>query len=118
MKTLHKVVSGSVTLTALAALAGCVETSGESASQLPLAPGGPPFITTYDASVSDAAVNACRNLLASQTQGGVRVVGTEFSQANSAVYMRVGANGAPWRCLVTNDGRGPSVMSMGDEGAL
>ena len=104
-------------LGALAALPACVETTGESASQLPVAPGGPPFIEG-SFSASDAAVNSCRNLLASQTTGGVRVVGSESSEANHAVYMRVGANGAPWRCLVSADGRNPSVMFMGSEGTL
>ena len=103
---------------AFAMLAGCVETSGSSpTTQMPVAPGGPPFIER-SFGASDAATNACRNLLASQTSGGVTVVGSEFSQANSAVYMRVGANGAPWRCLVSDDGRNPSVMFMGSEGAL
>jgi hypothetical protein len=88
----------------LAIAAGCEET------------GGPPFIEgSFGA--SEAAVNACRNLLESQTTGGVTVVGSEFSQANSAVYMRVGANGAPWRCLVSEDGSNPSTMFMGSEGA-
>jgi len=114
MKATFKLVSGAAALAALTALAGCVEDGGE----MTTLPSGPPFVTTYDSSVSNAAVDACRNLLASQTDGGVRVVGTEFSQANSAVYMRVGADGAPWRCLVSNDGRGPSVMFMGDEGRL
>jgi hypothetical protein len=104
-------------LAGAAALAGCVEETG-SATQLPMAPSGPPFITTFDASVSDAAVRSCVSALDAQTDGEVRLAGTEFSQANSAVFMRVGANGAPWRCLVSNDGRGPELMFMGSEGAL
>lgn len=103
---------------ALASLAGCVEDTAGGGGQMQPSPMSPPFITTFDASVGDAAVNACRNALDAQTDGAVQVVGTEFSQANSAVYMRVGANGAPWRCLVANDGRGPSLMFMGDEGYL
>ena len=81
-------------------------------------PSSPPFITTFDASVSNAAVSSCRSALDAQTDGAVEVVGSEFSEANSAVYMRVGANGAPWRCLVSNDGRGPELMFMGSEGFL
>ncbi|PWJ09659.1 hypothetical protein [Jannaschia seohaensis] len=108
-----------VGLGALAALTACIETT-ESApvtSQMPVAPGSPPFIEgSFGA--SDAATAACRNLLASQTTGGVRVVGSEFSEAASAVYMRVGANGAPWRCLVSNDGSNPDTMFMGSEGFL
>ena len=103
---------------ACAALAGCIETGGGSEfEQMPVAPGSPPFIEG-SFSASDAAVNACQALLRSQVEGGIRVVGSEFSQANSAVYMRVGSNGAPWRCLVSDDGRNPSVMFMGSEGFL
>jgi ABC-type glycerol-3-phosphate transport system substrate-binding protein len=102
-------------LAAAAALAGCVEETG-TATMAP-SPSGPPLITTYDPSVSNAAVDACRNALEADTGSSVNVVGSEFSQANSAVYMRVGANGAPWRCLVSNDGRGPELMFMGSEGA-
>lgn len=100
----------------LAMLAGCLETTGGSDVMQP-APGSPAFIEgTFSASA--AAVSSCQNLLASQTSGGVRVVGSETSEANSAVYMRVGANGAPWRCLVSADGSNPTTMFMGSEGAL
>ena len=106
----------------LALVAGCVVATDEPdmtmTETVDLAAGGPPFITTMDASVSNAAVDACRASLEGRTQGGVTVVGSEFSQANTAIYMRVGANGAPWRCLVSNDGSNPSLMSMTDEGAL
>lgn len=106
-----KIALGAV---ALAAVAGCVETTGS----MPADPAGPPFITTFDPSVSNAAISACQSALDAQTDGTVSVVGSEFSQANTAVYMRVGANGAPWRCLVGNDGRGASLMFMGNEGTL
>lgn len=98
----------------LLGLTACVEETGSMAPS----PSGPSLITTYDSSVSNAAVDACRNALDAQTDGAVEVVGSEFSEANSAVYMRVGANGAPWRCLVSNDGRGAELMFMGSEGAL
>jgi hypothetical protein len=78
---------------------------------------GPPFITTFDGSVSDAAIRACVGALDAQTDGEVRLAGSEFSEANSAVFMRVGENGAPWRCLVSNDGSGAELMFMGSEGA-
>lgn len=110
MSHISRIVVG---LAAMAALAGCVEEAG-----MPSSPMGPPVITTYDPMVSNAAVSACSNLLASQTDGGVSVVGTEYSEANVAVYMRVGANGAPWRCLVSNDGRGADLMFLGSEGFL
>lgn len=103
-------------LGALAAVSACVETTDSPApSQMPVSPGSPPFIEgSFGA--SDAATNACRSLLASQTDGGVRVVGSESSEAAHAVYMRVGANGAPWRCLVSADGSNPSTMFMGSDG--
>ena len=116
MKNPVKLFAG---LGALAALTACVETTGggSSVSQMPAAPGGPPFIEgSFGA--SSAAVNSCTNLLASQTTGGVRVVGSESSEAGHAVYMRVGANGAPWRCLVSADGSNPSTEFMGSEGFL
>ncbi len=114
MRQLHTLAIG---LAALGALSACVETTGSATvAQMPVAPGGPPFIEgSFGA--SEAATNACRNLLASQTSGGVSVVGSEFSQAASAVYIRVGANGAPWSCLVSNDGSNPSVTFVGSEGA-
>ncbi len=114
MTNIIRILTG---VAALAALAGCTETTGGGGT-MQASPSGPPFITTMDASVSNAAVSACRDALDAQTDGAVQVVGSEFSEANSAVYMRVGANGAPWRCLVANDGRGASLMFLGDEGAL
>ncbi|EAU44737.1 hypothetical protein [Salipiger bermudensis] len=106
-------------LTALALLAGCVEDSGSvTSAPMEASPAGPPFITTFDGSVSNEAISACRAELESMTEGVVTAVGSEFSEAATAVYLRVGANGAPWRCLVSSDGSNPSVMFMGDEGAL
>ena len=98
---------------ALLALAGCVEETGN----MDASPAGPPLITGFDPDVSNAAVSACRAALEAEVQGPVSIVGSEFSQANSAVYMRVGANGAPWRCLVSNDGQGAELMFLGSEGA-
>lgn len=98
---------------ALAALTACEETT----AAMDVSPVSPPFVTTYDPSVSNAAVSACRSALDAQTDGDVQVVGSEYSEANVAIYMRVGANGAPWRCLVSNDGKGAELMFMGSEGA-
>lgn len=103
---------------ALAALSACVEDTGGSAAQMPVAPGSPPFITSMSPDVSQAAIDSCRSALAAQTAGGVTVVGGETSQAATAIYMRVGANGAPWRCLVGADGSNPQTMFMGSEGYL
>jgi len=115
----HTITAAATGLAGLA-LAGCVEQPAMTETQMPMqpAPGGPPFIQTIDPSVSSAAIESCRATLAAQTQGGVQVVGAETSEAATAIYMRVGANGAPWRCLVSADGSNPSVMFMGSEGAL
>lgn len=111
-----KIMAG---IAALGALAGCMETAGGTTSgQMPVAPGSPPFITNMAPDVSSAAINSCRAELDAQTDGAVTVVGGETSQANTAIYMRVGSNGAPWRCLVSPDGRNPSLMFMGSEGYL
>lgn len=102
---------------AMVALSGCVEDTGSGSTMMQPAPGSPPFIEG-NFGASDAAVAACRNALQAQVTGGVTVVGSEFSQANSAVYMRVGADGAPWRCLVGDDGSNPSLEFQGSEGFL
>jgi hypothetical protein len=105
-------------LGALAAVSACVETStGTSTDQMAPAADGPPFIEG-SFTASEAATTACANALATQTTGGVTVVGSEASEANHAVYMRVGENGAPWRCLVSEDGGNPVTMFMGTEGTL
>lgn len=108
---ISKLIVGVAVLTSLTA---CVEDTG---AMMPASPAGPSLITTFDPAVSTTAVNVCQNTLGQQVDGAVTVVGTEYSEANVAVYMRVGANGAPWRCLVSNDGSGASVMFLGSEGA-
>ena len=113
MAPVFKMIAG---VTALTMLTACIETSGGSSVMEPVA-GGPPFIEGRF-SASSAAVNSCRAELESQTVGGVTVVGSESSEAAHAVYMRVGTNGAPWRCLVSADGSEASTMLMGSEGYL
>ena len=105
----------------MALLSACNDTmadgdmSGGGGMMQPVA-GGPPFVEG-SSGASSAAVDACQSALQAQVTGGVMVVGSEFSQANSAVYMRVGANGAPWTCLVGDDGSNPSLTFVGSEGA-
>jgi hypothetical protein len=99
-------------LATLIALSACVEETGGMAP----APAG--FRTTFDGSVSAAAFDACQSAMQREIGAPVQAVGSEFSQANSAVFFRVASNGAPWRCLVSNDGRGAELMFMGSEGAL
>lgn len=105
-------------LAAALMLAACAETGSPAMdAPMPASPAGPPFITSMSPDVSSAAISACQSALTAQTEGGVTVVGGETSEAATAVYMRVGANGAPWRCLVAPDGSNPDLMFMGDEGA-
>ena len=102
----------------LAALAACAEPAKAPAEgQMAPSPAGPPFITTMDPNVSNAAVSSCEAALDAQTDGAVSVAGSETSEAATAIYMRVGANGAPWRCLVAADGSNPELMFMGSEGS-
>lgn len=107
-------------LAAFALLSACADTGSapmDMDAPMPASPAGPPFIETMAPEVSNAAVASCQTALEGQTSGGVTVVGSETSEAATAIYMRVGANGAPWRCLVAPDGSGPDLMFMGSEGA-
>lgn len=118
---MKSVVLASLGAAALLALAACAETAGPG----PSAPSSPPPDPAlfppdvgFSPDVTNAAVDACRDAVDAQTDGRVDVVGSEFSQAASVVYMRVGPQQAPWRCLVSNDGRVDEVMFVGSEGAL
>lgn len=58
------------------------------------------------ADVSADAVDACIDAVRAQVGGGGRILGTEFSQANSLVMLQ-DATGKVWRCVVSNDGSTP-----------
>ena len=110
MKDSLKIVTG---FAAMAVLAACVEDTGPAS-----APSNPMFPDVgFSADVSQTLVDACRASVDAQTDGAVEVVGTEFSQANNAVYMLVGPLQAPWRCLGSNDGSIAETMFVGSEGA-
>jgi len=69
--------------------------------------------------VSGAAQTACMEAVKKETgESNVAVLSTEFSEANSMVMVGVGADRAPWKCLVSNDGVVAEVSSATDEGAL
>lgn len=56
-----------------------------------------------DASVNQDAIDACIDRLRTMPgQSGGTILSTEFSEANSLVMLE-DANGAVWRCLVSND---------------
>lgn len=62
---------------------------------------------------------ACLAAVSRETSNGdVVVLSSEFSQANSLVMIGVGAQRAPWRCLVSNDGVVAEVSFAGSEGSL
>lgn len=74
---------------------------------------------TTASEVSDAAINACLSAVRQETgEADVAVLSTEFSEANSLVMIGVGAQRAPWKCLVSNDGQVAGVSFAGDEGKL
>ncbi len=62
---------------------------------------------------------ACLAAVSNETNNGeVSVLSSEFSEANSLVMIGVGADAAPWRCLVSNDGVVAEVSFAGSEGFL
>lgn len=94
------------------------------AGEAPPPPPAPPVATQpappdvgFAPEVSNAAVDACRRALDAETDGAIDVTGTEFSQANNAVYMVVGTNRAPWMCLVSSDAIVQELRFIGSEGA-
>jgi hypothetical protein len=61
---------------------------------------------------------ACLAAVSNSTNNGdVTILRTETSEANNMVVVGVGAQRAPWRCLV-KDGVVAEVMSMTNEGSL
>lgn len=73
-------------------------------------------------SVSEAAKSACMQAVNSQYGGNVRdlkVVRSEFSQANSevivkAIGVRGGSTNENWRCLVSNSGKVQDLSVLGN----
>jgi hypothetical protein len=106
-----------------AALTACGDTSAparQPAAATPSLPVQPsPFPDVgMSPDVSNAAISACRSKLDAETDGNIEIVGSEYSEANVVVYMVVGPQRAPWRCLTANDARYAEVEFMGSEGAL
>jgi hypothetical protein len=68
--------------------------------------------------VPSADKQACLAAVQKQTQNSQqKILSTESSEANNMVLVGVGAQRAPWKCLV-KDGVVDEVMSMTNEGAL
>lgn len=109
MRHLVKIAGG---ILASLMLTGCVEDVGSTSAPNPIVPR-----VGFSPDVSTAALSACRAAVDAQTEGRVEAIGSEFSQAASAVYFVVGPQRAPWRCLTSNDGSVSEVMFIGSEGA-
>jgi hypothetical protein len=77
--------------------------------------------TTSSSTVSDTAKSACMMAVNKQYGGNVRdlkVVRSEFSQANSevivkAIGVRGGSTNEKWRCLVSNSGEVQELSVLG-----
>lgn len=66
---------------------------------------------------SAADEQACLSAVARETGNSVSVMSSEFSQANTIVMVGVGAQRAPWKCLVSG-GKVAEVTSMTNEGSM
>ena len=68
---------------------------------------------------SPAAEQACLTAVANQTKAvGASVLSSEFSQANTVVYVSVPGADAPWVCYSNDRGQVSNVMYSGSEGRL
>ncbi len=90
---------------------------GKSASAAPAAAAAAAPTSTVSRATPTKDEQACLQAVTTKTNNPdvVLLTGTEFSQANTAVYVGVGPQHAKWRCLVSN-GQVADVMSMTDEG--
>lgn len=86
------------------ALSGCVEMTTTTTDT-----------TLRTGSAADEA--ACLDAVSNQTRNSVRILSSDFSQANTVVMVGVGPQQAPWKCWVSN-GRVSEVMFAGNEGTL
>ena len=60
---------------------------------------------------------ACLAAVRKETnESNVVVLMNEFSEANTLVQIGVGPSRAPWKCLVSNDGKVAEVSFMGTDG--
>lgn len=92
-----------------AAISACTETTAEG----PATPAAQAMRTG-----SQGDESSCLAAVSRQTNNGdVKVVSSEFSEANTEVIVGVGPQNAKWRCLVSK-GSVAQVTSLTDEGAL
>ncbi len=118
-----------LTTTLMLAIAGCGEDQAEKAEE-PATQKEPAVTESKDEGKAEPAKetsaentetvtnNAC--LAAAKDQTGetdITVTSNEFSEANTLVMLGVGAQRAPWRCLVSNDGQVAELSFEGDDSA-
>ncbi|MEW9807789.1 hypothetical protein ABUE31_17505 [Mesorhizobium sp. ZMM04-5] len=61
--------------------------------------------------------NACLAAAKKETgEADIAVASNEFSEANTLVMLEVGAQKAPWRCLVSSDGTVAELSFQGNDG--
>lgn len=109
-------VAVAATLSVLA-IAACVAPPSSPSAPPPAQPAAAPAVSSRQAPA--VAESACLTAVSRQTrEPQVSVLSSEFSQANSLVMVGVGPKRAPWRCLVSNDGKVAEVSFAGSEGAL
>jgi len=74
---------------------------------------------TTSSSPTSGQEQACLAAVANETnEGNVSVLSSAFSEADTVVMVGVGDDAAPWRCLVSDDGRVEEVYFAGTEGFL
>jgi len=95
----------------------CQVVEHKTVESAPLQASTPQPTTAYD-DVPKGDKRACLRAVRAKTRNPkVSVIGAVSSEANNTVTVGVGAERAPWRCLVKR-GKAADVMSQTDEGAL
>jgi hypothetical protein len=94
--------------TALLALTGCTETTGDTRATAPAS-----------SKMPTAAEQAClRDVTRETNNPDVVLLSSSYSEAGTEVIVGVGPQRARWRCIAYRDGTTAGIMSLTDEGAL
>ncbi|MEQ8695999.1 MAG: hypothetical protein RLT05_05490 [Bauldia litoralis] len=81
------------------------------------APAAEPEPQATAADTTTVTNDACLAAAKAETnESDVTVVSNDFSEANTIVMLGVGANRAPWKCLVSNDGNVEEISFQGNDG--
>jgi hypothetical protein len=93
---------------AVALLAGCVESTGDTRPSTGGAAGTP----------SLAEQGCLRDVTRTTNNPDVVLLSSSYSEAGTEVIVGVGPDRARWRCIAYEDGTTSSIMSLTNEGAL